>query len=288
MTSSEFVYTVLLRPRLLRAAANSALRALTPRTVKRHGATVVLNPNDPIISGALALGVYEVPETRVFLRLCSPGMTFLDIGANVGYYTALALARMRGQGEVISLEPDPESFLYLQQTVAANGHSLTTCLRKAASDHSGNATLFTSNDNRGDNRLYNNEFADGSCQVETVLVDDLLDEVHVNQVDLVKIDVQGFEGHVIAGMRRTIDRSSNLIILSEFWPHGLERAGTNPADYLGQMSDYGFDVYEFDHKGDLSSVTDHAALISRTFGRRYTNIVVGRRNAFARRSIFHA
>src|ERR1700743_2415223 len=102
MTPLEFVYTVLLKPAPLRKLANASIRALPPRTLHRHGATVVLNPNDPVVSGALTFGGYEIPETKFFLRVCRPGMTFLDIGANVGYYTALALACMQGQGKIIA------------------------------------------------------------------------------------------------------------------------------------------------------------------------------------------
>src|ERR1019366_5482962 len=120
MTLLEFVYTVILKPAPLRKVANAIIRRIIPRSLKLHGATIVLNPNDAVVSGALTFGAYELPETTFFLRACRPGLTFVDIGANVGYYSALALARMHGNGKVIALEPHPENFRYLQATVAAN------------------------------------------------------------------------------------------------------------------------------------------------------------------------
>ena len=87
---AEFVYCYLLRPWPLRQLTNWTIRKLLPKQVEIHGATVVLNPTDPVVSGALHFGVYEKAETRFFQSACRDGMTFLDVGANLGYYTALA------------------------------------------------------------------------------------------------------------------------------------------------------------------------------------------------------
>src|SRR5580765_3766441 len=119
MRASEFIYSVLLKPRPLRAATNSLLRAGLPKKIVRHGATVILNPEDPVVSGALALGIYEGAETNFFLSVCRPGMTFLDIGANCGYYTALFLSRAGPDSRIAACEPDPQCFEYLKRTVAA-------------------------------------------------------------------------------------------------------------------------------------------------------------------------
>jgi FkbM family methyltransferase len=278
MTIPEFIYTVLLKPRLLRAAANATLRAMLPRSIRRHGATIYLNPSDPVVSGSLALHVYEKPETRFFLSACQPGMTFLDIGANVGYYSALALARLQGRGSVIALEPDPDSYSYLLKTVAANGPAI--CLPQAAADRSGLMRLFLNPDNKGDNRLYPNDLARGSIEVAVVTVDSLLAELGVASVDLIKVDVQGYEGHVFRGMTETIHRSPRLTILSEFWPQGLRDAGTDPLRLLTDLEDQGLRLFELMPNGSCASLTSKASLISRFTGRRYTNIVATKPAAF--------
>lgn len=272
MTLLEFTYTVLLKPAPLRKMANATIRAIIPRTLKLHGATVVLNPNDPVVSGALTFGGYEIPETKFFLRVCRPGITFLDIGANVGYYSALASARIQGQGKIIALEPDPENFKYLQATIAANDGTVATAIQKAASDHAGVMTLHTSADNRGDNRLYANELASGSCEVQVERVDNILASLGTGEVNLIKIDVQGYEAYVLAGMRETIAQSHNLVLLSEFWPDGLRRAGSDPAAYLSGLRQLGLNLYELTSDARLIPVTDPEDLIRRFHGRRYTNV----------------
>jgi FkbM family methyltransferase len=273
MTLPEFVYTVLLKPRPLRMLANGTLRALTPRTVRRHGACIHLNPRDPVVSGSLALGIYERPETDFFLEALRPGTTVLDIGANVGYYSALALSRIGPNGRLFAVEPDPENFQYLERTVGAGADQRVRIARVALADMPGTLRLYTNSENRGDNRLYANDLADGSIDVEVMRGDDLLREWGVEQVDLIKIDVQGYEARVFSGLERTLVASPNLVIMSEFWPWGLERAGTNPAALLERLRGIGFTLSELLSHGATSPITDDAAFILRYPGRQYANIV---------------
>jgi FkbM family methyltransferase len=278
MTVAEFVYTVVLRPKPLKRLANTLIKWFLPSQLHRHGAIVVLNPNDPVISGALTFGVYEQTETRFFCRACQPDMTFLDIGANVGYYTALAISRIGEHGRIIALEPDRESFEYLKRTVAANRSANVTCIQKAAGNLTGELKLYVSSDNRGDNRLYANDLSDRSYNVAVSTVDSMLEECGVLGVDLVKIDVQGFEGQVLHGMRETIRRSENIVIMTEFWPFGLRSAGTPPEQFLLALKDAGLRLYELTNKGTLVDIEDNQ-IISRFTGRQYTNIIAARGNS---------
>jgi FkbM family methyltransferase len=203
-------------------------------------------------------------------------MTFLDIGANIGYYTALASGRIGEQGRIVALEPDPENFRYLQQNAAANGARNVICIQKAAAGESGFLRLYVNRENRGDNRLYANDLCDSSYEVEVATVDAVLEECGVTRVDLVKIDVQGFEGHVLRGMKETIRRSDSLILLTEFWPFGLRSAGTPPEDVLVELEEAGLRLYELTEKGRLARLTDKKAFIERHPGRKYANIVAVR------------
>jgi FkbM family methyltransferase len=276
MTAAEFAYTVLLRPRPLKAAANHILRLCIPPRLHLRDVTVVLNPKDPVVSGALTLGVYEKAETRVFRAIARPGMTFVDIGANVGYYTALAMGLLGRSGRIVALEPDAESFSYLRQTVAANRGAGVTCVNQAAAAERGSMRLFTSSDNRGDSRLYDNDLATDSCVVPVIKLDDLMEELNVPEVHLVKMDVQGFEGHVLRGMRRTIEHSPSLVLLTEFWPHGLSAAGSDPGEVLRDLVDMGLRLYRVTAQGGLNPLDDHQDLIRSHSGRKYTNIVATR------------
>ena len=85
----------------------------------------------------------------------------VDVGANVGLYTAMAGMAVGPAGRVVALEPDPECFGVLQQTIRVNVLENVDAVFAAASDSNGTTRLFTSSDNRGDNRLYHSETSDG-------------------------------------------------------------------------------------------------------------------------------
>lgn len=270
---AEFIYCYLLRPWPLRQITNGIIRLILPRTVQYGDAVIVINPRDPVVSGALFFRVYERTELAFFQSACCSGMSFLDVGANVGFYTALAARRIGPTGKIVALEPDPESHGFLKQTVAANEAVNVVCLTTAAAASRGRFKLYISPENRGDNRLYQPDPSWPSVEVETAPADDLLAGLGIEQLDLIKIDVQGAEGGVIDGLEKTIRRSPKLTLLAEFWPHGLRQAGTDPKALLEKLRSFGLDLFEIKSRGQLVPLTDDENLIARFQGRRYTNIV---------------
>ncbi len=270
----EVVYTVLLRPRPLRRAVNALLLKLLPETVAVQGVTIALNPADPVVSGALALGVYESEQTRLVCETLQPGMRVLDIGANLGYYAALFSHCVGPDGEVIAFEPEPANFGFLQRTLAANGFAQTQAVNAAVAEAPGETPLFLCEDNKGDHRIYNALPNQAAISVPVVSVDTFLGDGV--SVDFIKMDVQGAEGRVLAGMRRTLACNPHAMLLTEFWPEGLRNAGTDPLEFLTTLRDEcGLRLWETEGT-QRRLVTDLAALIARHPGRKYANLFCAR------------
>jgi FkbM family methyltransferase len=274
MSLAEFVYTTLLKPRPLRWAANAAIRFVLPRSVRRGDAEIVINPRDPVVSGALAFRVYENSEIAFMRRVCAVGDVVVDVGANVGLYTAIAGLAVGPGGHVVAVEPDPESLGYLARTIAANRLTNVTVLPAAASRAGGSGRLFTSSHNRGDNRMYENALCDGAVEVATICLDDYLAAVGLAKVDVIKIDVQGFEGQVVAGLERTITGSPGLTMMMEFWPYGLSCAGADPIALLRRLASLGLARYELRPSGRIAPIGNEEELVRRLPGRKYTNLVL--------------
>jgi FkbM family methyltransferase len=271
---AEFTYTVLLRPAPLRRVANATIRALLPKSVKCGPATVVINRNDPVVSGALALSVYEPLERAFVQERCVPGTLFVDVGANVGLYTALAAHAVGANGRVLALEPDPESLGYLKQTIARNHPERVVLHEVAATAIAGPRTLFASSSNRGDNRLTPHKAASEEIEVGGEPLDGLLASEELDGRHLfIKIDVQGGEGGVIDGARASLLRAGSLTLLMEFWPAGLRAAGTNPVALLTSLEALGLVIHELLDGAKLQRVRNFDAFAARYEGRRYTNIV---------------
>lgn len=206
-------------------------------------------------------------------------MVVLDVGANVGYYTAICARRVGEAGSVISFEPDPINFRFLQKTVRQNQFENVRCLQKGLSDQSGTAMLHTSSSNRGDNRLYSNDLSDDVVDVEVATGDDSLESLGVQSVAFIKIDVQGYESHVLKGLARTLHRSPDAIILAEFWPHGLAAAGSDARELLDGFHRRGLNIYHLQAGPSLRQVTDFPQFVHQFPGRRYTNVVIARPEA---------
>jgi FkbM family methyltransferase len=274
MGIAEFVYTTLCRPPLIKAAVNKLILALLPTSVRVNDAVVMLNPRDPVVSGALMLGVYERDEIAFMQEAFRSGQVMLDIGANVGLYTALGGSIIGRTGRIFAFEPDPQSLEFLHKTVKANYLVNTTVVGAAASNKNGSANLYVTKSNRGDNRLYPNDLSIGSLPIKTMKLDDYLEGQNIRQVDVIKIDVQGFEGQVVEGLLATLKRSFGVKILMEFWPQGLLAAGTEPIELLQRLEGLGLSINELLPGGKFQPIENKMTFIARYPNRAYTNLVV--------------
>lgn len=119
--------------------------------------------------------------------------------------------------------------------------------------------LYLSDDNLGDHRLYDFEDRRRSCLVRTTLLDLYFGSIPP-RIDVVKIDTQGSEARVLAGMQRTLRHSANrfVIIVAEFWPYGLARAGSSAGDLIAQLSGPGRTPLVIDeNRGKLVPIVWH-------------------------------
>ena len=273
VTLPGFIYLVLLKPRWLRRPTDWILRKIIPDRIRHQGTTIVLNKSDPLGSGALWVGHHEEEELRHFSQNCHPGMGVLDIGANVGFWTALAARLVGPQGRVLAFEPDPSNFQCLQATLAANSFSWVEPYPLAASDQAGSIRLYLSEENCGDHRIYPHAQGTRSLDIQAVRLDDFLGEKQVSRVDLIKIDVQGAEAKVLSGLSTTLARHRPLIFF-EFWPCGLRQMGNDPVeDVLRYLERLSYQLHRIDHGGIHALDPDQfTSLIESLPHRLHTNI----------------
>jgi len=272
---TEFIYTVLLKPSPLRNATNFAIKCILPKTTKVKGAIIHLNPDDPVISGALTLNVYEKDEIDFFTKWFHPEMNFIDIGANVGLYSALALKTHKGvSSKILCIEPDPNSLVYLKKTLASNKtpNSNVILCPVAASDKEEQIFLYKNFINKGDNRIYADPLLDQIDETYSKKLDTLCEENGINEVGFIKIDVQGAEHKAISGGCQILQRSKNCILMTEFWPYGLYKCRSSPSEYLNLLSELGFVLFELKGKR-LSCIDDNKNFIYNFTGRKYKNLI---------------
>jgi len=227
-----------------------------------------------VISGALTLGVYERDEISYFRSRFAADMTFIDIGANVGLYSALALSTPGFRGRVLAVEPHAESRAYLQKTIQANGGNAGRAAQiceLAAADRPGTLTLYKNPENKGDNRLYPDPLLRGEERIAADTLDNICHRNGIASAQFIKIDVQGAEAQVMRGAKELLAASSDCVLMTEFWPYGLARCGADGLAYLQLLQEAGFRLYELGR--NLAPVNDPRALVERTRGRHYANLV---------------
>jgi FkbM family methyltransferase len=184
--------------------------------------------------------VYEPHLTPVFDHYCKPGMTVVDIGANLGYYTLLASRAVGPEGRVIALEPNSENCRLLLLSALMNDAGNVDLLPVALDDHRGWSHFSAALGTNGCFLSGGPALADGrGFVVPTFTLDELVD----GPVDLIKIDVEGAEFRVMSGARRTIT-THRPIVITEFSCHMLPAvSGCAPGAYLSWFTDLGYRVF---------------------------------------------
>jgi FkbM family methyltransferase len=191
-------------------------------------------------------GMYEPTDTIAVVRLLSSTVDFVDLGANVGWYTLIAGTSLRGRGRVHSFEPDPDNFAKLSANIARNGLDNVAIHQCAVSDQAGNSLLYRSTDNLGDHQLYNSGDGRAAVPVEVRTLDSYADISRERPV-IVKMDTQGSELRILRGMNALLTgHPHEVLILSEFWPKGLVNNGSSPQEMIELLTAAGFSILLID------------------------------------------
>jgi FkbM family methyltransferase len=165
-------------------------------------------------------GAYAPQETALLRALLRTGGTFVDVGANWGYFTLLGAHAVGAGGRVAALEPDPRLFATLSANVAANGLAQVAALPVAAAERDGPLTL-AGHAEDGGNWGVSSLVADGDgprFRVRGRPVDAVLNELGIERVELLKMDIEGAEDAALRGMTKGLARGRYRRVLLELHP----------------------------------------------------------------------
>jgi len=227
---------------------HAALRnLLKPRfdedlTVTRQGLRWVLDPSDFPQENLFWLGESDRWELFHARRMVGPGAVIFDVGANFGYYALMLAAALRGACTVHAFEPTEATFQRLSRHIVLNRMDCVHAHRLALSDAPGTASMRGRNGNSGAAYL---EPGDGEVQVTTL--DEFVREWDIGRLDFMKIDVEGFEEHVLRGGQRVL-RELRPHILFELQPVTLERAGSSVARLATLLTSQGYRLFQADRE----------------------------------------
>jgi len=220
---------------------------------------MVLDKTDVDISQQIKVhGWYEDEkfESEIFSKHLRSGMSVLDLGANIGFYTMLARSIVGPQGRVVAFEPFPDNAELIRESKKENCFDNIIVIEAAVSDTKKRTLLHLSPDACSEHSLLNLNFHDNvnsqilkDIQVNTLTVDGFFEEFFNDyRVDFIKMDIEGYESNALIGMKRVLEENDNISIMTEFWPNGFSIGGNSPTEFLETLMSLGFTIFHIDNQ----------------------------------------
>lgn len=205
-------------------------------------------------------GEYEPGLADLLERRLSPGSILVDVGAHEGYFAVLAARIVGSSGKVLAIEPQSRVLPVLQENLRLNDASNVIVVPYAISDKTGSEELFLSVDHNtgGSGLTKTSRFNLPTERVTTRSLIDVVDRHGIDNVDLIKMDIEGFEYEAILGSTQLFRNKRVGTIALELHGAQIRSRGRDPHDierFLREC-DYGLNMVESSNLG-----TDHATMV---------------------------
>jgi FkbM family methyltransferase len=213
---------------LYRFAGHFRRRSISVQ-VRRFGCTFILDPSEYVDFPILFFPQYYDPEERSLLaKILREGDTFVDVGANVGAYTAMAASQVGASGTIIAIEANPEVFPLLHAMVQRNRLDNVMLYPVAVADSDGEIEFWIQTaGNRGGSTVLSREDVPATYGRSVTVPCLPLSDVVSGPIRLMKLDIEGFETPVLS--RYFVDGSPPPdFILTEDMEHRGQQSPVGP------------------------------------------------------------
>jgi len=222
------------------------------REVEKQGINYRLDLSD-IVDWYIYFGFKETSRQSL-LDLMEVRHTIIDIGANVGNVTLEAAKIVGSKGKVHSFEPDPENYVRLENNLNLNQFSNIIPNKLGLGDAAGTFMIASVNpNNKGMNRIMNettNNFK--SRQIQVITLDTYVLEKKLHSVDIIKIDVEGFEYNVLKGGMKVINTFHPTLFI-ELDDNNLIDHGNSAKDLVRLLEEWGYEILHSETKMKIVS-----------------------------------
>lgn len=245
------------RPAILASWLKRLLR-VRRRAVRTPRGRFFVDPASNLGYTLLHSGEYEPEMLKVLETFLGPGGTFVDVGANEGYFAMVAAGLVGPGGRVVAVEPQARLHPVLRRNVELHGAANVVLARAAITDRPGTARLFMAPDtNTGSSGLTRTtRYGLATETVETLTLAELFDRHGVDRADLLKIDIEGSEYEAVLGAPELFQARRVRAVALELHPHFLARRGLSAEPILAELHRAGYTPDARFHPPDTSGAAN--------------------------------
>jgi len=215
---------------------------------------------------------YELEIQQLMSAVLMPGDRFVDIGANIGMISLHAAYLVTEKGKVDCFEPNLECVEILKNNLSRNDIRHVNVYPVGLSDSNGSLRLSLTSSHSGTATLAEVNESIKSFEVEIAIGDDLVLS-DPKQVKMIKIDVEGFELHVLKGLKRSLETFKPMLI-TEFVESHFQRAGTSGAEIEIFLKELGYKPYGISsHRKWMRYKLHIVTLMTTSSERKYNDIL---------------
>lgn len=233
-------------------------QAAQPVLVEIEGINIYIRRNDFFIGAIIEkYGTYEPHVTDELKKTLKEGGVFVDIGANIGYFTLLAASLVGPQGFVHAFEPHSDNCESIQRSLEVNAFKNVTvypfAIAESRKTFQLDVTGSSSNGRVVDFSPHAVQGAGPERLVEAITLDEILAEI--DRIDVIKMDIEGAEPRAWQGMAQIVQRHGPVVIF-EFSPHAIEvTSHSKPAEFLEAVISSGYDLFIINNHGGRTGKT---------------------------------
>lgn len=205
---------------------------------------------DSMLSEPIFTGNFEPSELHFVQAYLKKNDHFLDVGANIGLFTVIAAEKVGAEGKIYSFEPVTKTFDRLRENIELNQLAMAFPVHAALSSSDGELDMVVSIEGYDAWNSFGKPSAGTGFATEAVKViklDSWLAQHPEVKPALIKIDVEGWEGHVLQGGNGIFSAAHAPDLLVEFTESNCKNAGTSCSELYDTLSNLGYQVFTYDH-----------------------------------------